>query len=82
MNKENVEMSEINKISKMSFSELLKIEFMKCKRSKIPDFYCPFACGFFWNCEFKQLFHTRIYKCMARYVHSKRTCLRILSVAL
>lgn len=28
-------MSEINKISKMSFSELLKIEFMKCKRSKI-----------------------------------------------
>ena len=35
MNKENVEMSEINKISKMSFSELLKIEFMKCKRSKI-----------------------------------------------
>ena len=34
-NKEDVEMSEINKISKMSFSELLKIEFMKCKRSKI-----------------------------------------------
>lgn len=28
-------MSEINKIIKMSFSELLKIEFMKCKRSKI-----------------------------------------------
>ena len=75
-------MSEINKISKMSFSELLKIEFMQAFQNRPPDFYCPFACGFFWNCKFKQLFHTRIYKCMVRYVHSKRTCLRILSVAL
>ena len=33
-------MSEINKISKMSFSELLKIEFMKCKRSKIVPLIC------------------------------------------
>ena len=73
-------MSEINKISKMSFSELLKIEFMKCKRSKIVPLI--FIAPFFWNCKFKQLFHTRIYKCMARYVHSKRTCLRVLSVAL
>ena len=54
---------------------------MQAFQNRTPDFYCPFACGFFWNCKFKQLFHTRIYKCMACYVHSKRTCLRILSVS-
>lgn len=43
----------------MSFFELLKIEFMKVKRSKIvpPDFYRPFVGGCFRGCKFEQLLH-------------------------
>ena len=47
----------------MSFLDLLKIEFMKVKRSKIvpPDFHCTSIGGGFRGCEFEQLLYAGIH---------------------
>ena len=47
----------------MSFWDLLKIEFMKVRRSKIVPliFRCTFIGSDFRGCEFEQLLYTGIY---------------------
>ena len=47
----------------MNFLDLLKIEFMKVKRSKnyTLDFHCTFIGSDFRGCKFEQLFYAGIH---------------------
>ena len=69
----------------MSFLDLLKIEFMKVKRSKIVPliFIAPtFIGGGFRGCVFEQLLYTGIHQCVGCHVYSKCACLRLLSASI
>ena len=68
----------------MSFLDLLKIEFMKVKRSKIVPliFIAPLLVVVSGGCEFEQLLYTGIHQCVACHVYSKCACLRLLSASI
>ena len=55
---------------------------MQAFQNRTPDFIAPLLVVSSGIANLSSYFTPEYTKCMARYVHSKRTCLRILSVAL